>query len=111
MSAMPSPPAGTVWKLSFSTLHDDAMLWLYKRPRFGKAVDSIVCAGVHSPAQRSFDRLKVSTATVDLLVDGVVVTAHELIRKMADGSDRKTDLDAKAAEVAQRLGIQVEVRR
>lgn len=110
-AVMPPAPPGTVWKLTFSPREDRATLWLYQRSSWRRAVrleELIDCASVCLPYPYS---LKPSTATVDQIIEGVVMSAHRLIEEQSHAAESLSDVDAKAGEVARRLGIEVEIKR
>jgi hypothetical protein len=108
---MPNPPKGMVWKLTFDPIHDSATLWLYKAGRFtGRNTGwSVLCRSVHLPRDPMWRSLDPSEATVDELVEGVIVTANEMRSEMSAEPLRRAQFDAKANEVAKRLNIAVEV--
>lgn len=109
--SMPEPPAGTVWKLNFNPSSDDALLWLYKRSRItGRSTGmSVSCEGLYRDGRRCY-RLKISTASIDQIVEATIVAAHELIREHKATPKTAAAMEAKAAQVSKRLGIEVEIR-
>lgn len=102
-----------VWVLKFNPLHCDATLWLFRKSRFTGRPNgfSVKCRGLRASDWPIHASLNPETASIEEIVEAVVMAANELSRDVAAEPRRKSEMEAKAAELSKRLGIKVEVRR
>lgn len=106
LRVMPPPPRNRRWELEIDLPNDQAILWL-RTIWWGEGKG---LAFVHEVGKASYNYMKVSTASIDDLVEGVIVAAEEILADTGETARRKGKVDEKAQELSKRLGIKVKVK-
>lgn len=97
---MPAAPKGAAWELEFEVVTDHIWLWLRgPRRRSRDGLERVMDANGSWSSN-----LRISTATVDQIVEGTIVAAHKMLTKIGEVPERQAMAQAKADEISRRLG-------
>lgn len=102
---MPAPPVGMAWQLKVES-SGKLVLQLFKAKTFQSSKPSGWSESFHSVRRAGSIAgwLNIDEHSVDVIVEGVIMAAHEMIKEIAERPGKKAAREVKLNQISDRLG-------